>query len=142
MVRSSRKPNIPWANRSPYGWWVASYIQRFEYKGQPRMAATARCLAWENMILIRAKSRELAYTKAIRFAKEASPRRWNLFGDPPGRLGRWVFEGLTSLTPIYDPLEDGSEIIWTEHRNTTLSKVRRRIKAKHLLEVFIDKEKP
>jgi hypothetical protein len=53
-------------------------------------------------------------------------------------LGRWVLEGLSDLVPIYEPLRHGAEILWAEHRNTTIGWTRRRVKNKHELEVFND----
>ena len=130
--------NVPWRNKSPYGWWIASYIQRFEWKGKPPKSPRARCDAWENTILVRGNNRDAAYRKAVAFGKRACPRLWELHGDPPGRLGRWVYEGLTSLIAVYEPIEDGSEILWTEHANTTLGAVRRRCKRKRMLETYQD----
>jgi len=49
-----------------------------------------------------------------------------------------VFEGLISLLPIYDELKDGAEIIWVEHENKTIGKVRSWVRHKHELEVFDD----
>jgi hypothetical protein len=53
-------------------------------------------------------------------------------------MGRWKPEGLTSLIAIYEPIEDGSEILWTEYANTTVGKIKRRVKAKSELETFQD----
>jgi Domain of unknown function (DUF4288) len=140
MPRATTKSKVPWRNRSPYGWWVASYVQRFEFKDRRPTSQNSRCLVWENTILLRAKTRETAYKKAVAFAQKSSPARWTPHGDPPGRLGRWVNEGLTSLLPIYERIEDGSEILWSEHRNVTLAGVRRRVKSKHSLEIFDDSD--
>ena len=138
MARAASKSKVRWRNRSPYGWWVASYILRFEFKNKTPTSQNARCVAWENTILVRAKNREIAYRKAIAFSKKSSPSRWTRHGNPPGRLARWVSEGLTSLLPIYEQIEDGSEILWTEHRAVTLASIRRRVKSKRALQIFDD----
>lgn len=49
-----------------------------------------------------------------------------------------MLDGLTSLLPIYDELEDGTEILWEEHTNRTIKKVKSWVKEKHELEVFDD----
>jgi hypothetical protein len=54
--RAAKK--IPDRNISPYGWWVASYIERLEWKADGPPKPNARCLAWENTILIQANDRE------------------------------------------------------------------------------------
>jgi hypothetical protein len=56
------------------------------------------------------------------------------------RMAMWRYEGLTSLLPIYEELEDGAEIIWKEHPNRTLKKIRSWIKSKYELESFDDSE--
>ena len=132
------KRKIPWRNRTPYGWWIASYLQRFEWKGSPPKSARSRCLAWENTIVFRAGNRDLAYGKAVVLAKRSAAGQWERMGDPPGRLGRWVFEGFTSLLPIYEPLEDGAEVLWTEFRTKSIGTLRKRIKPKGRLESFED----
>jgi hypothetical protein len=73
-----------------------------------------------------------------RDTRASATGKWELLGDPPGRLGRWVFEGLTGLLPIYEPLEDGSEVLWCEYKNKTLGTLRRRIRLKGKLEAFED----
>lgn len=133
------KRGIPWRNRSPVGWWIASYIQRLEWKDSPPRTSRSRCLAWENTIVIKATDRQSAHRKAIRFGKRSANDKWETLGEPPGRLGRWVFEGITSLLPIYEPLDDGSEILWNEHSSITIESVRRRVRPKLSLETFQDK---
>ena len=68
----------------------------------------------------------------------SAPGKWQLLFDTPERVGRWVFEALTRLLPIYDALEDGAEVLWVEHTNKALGQLRRRIKPKGKLEVFED----
>lgn len=125
-------------NQSPHGWWVASYLERFEFRGARSRRPQARFLAWENTILVRAKTRETAYRRAIAAAKSRSPGRWRRYGEPPGRLGRWVFEGLVDLLPVYEPLRHGAEILWTDRGNLSLGSIRRRVKRKRDLPVFAD----
>ena len=126
------------STKSPHGWWLASYLERFEFRDARPRRPEARCLAWENMILVRAKTRDLAYQRAVALAKSKTTRRWRRYGDPPGRLGRWVFEGLLDLIPIYEPLRHGAELLWTDHGNLSLGAIRRRVKRKRELPVFAD----
>lgn len=132
------KDGIPHRNHSPHGWWVASYIQRAAWEDEPTPSLKSRCLAWENTIILQAPDRETAYTKAVSLASESGTG----FQDGSGRAGQWIFEGLTSLLPIYDELTDGAEIAWTEHANRTVGKVRSWIKRKEELEVFDDTPAP
>ena len=127
------KNEIPYQNRSPYGWWIASYIERVAWDDEPNPLPNSRCLAWENTIILRASDREAAYAKAISLVSQHS---LELEDDSKNKKGHWVFEGLTSLLPIYDELEDGTEILWVEHRNRTVRNVQSRIKQKEQLEAF------
>lgn len=129
------KNGIPHRNHSPYGWWIASYIVRAAWDDQPCPPDKSRCLAWENTIILQAPDREAAYAKAVALASVEGSGFENGAGT---RKGHWIFEGLTSLLAIHDELTDGAEILWTEHDNRTVGKIRSWIKRKDELEVFDD----
>jgi hypothetical protein len=122
-------------NRSPHGWWVASYIERAVWDDELYLSPNSRCVSWENTIILKAPNRQAAYTKAVFLASQQSIE---FMDDSRGRKGHWVFEGLTSLLPIYDELEDGAEIFWIERRNRTIRKIKSMVKKKEELEVFDD----
>jgi hypothetical protein len=123
---------------SPTGWWIASYIERAVWDDARRLSGASRCVAWENTIIFRAKDRDAAYSKAVRLGSLGR----STFSDPSGkRTGRWKFEGLSSLLPIYEELEDGAEVLWRDYSGVSLNRVRRMIKKKRELEAFDDKPK-
>ena len=125
---------IPHRNTSPYGWWIASYIERPVWDDDPNPSPNSRCDAWENTIILQAPDRDAAYEKALKLAASSST-----FQDCKGkRNGHWVVEGLTSLLPIYDELGDGAEVLWQEHKNRTVKKIQSWVKSKRELEVFDD----
>ena len=120
---------------SPTGWWIASYIERAVWDGESRASAASRCIAWENTILLKARDRDSAYRKAIRLGSSNTSK----FSDATGkRTGKWVFEGLTSLLPVYEELGDGAEILWRDHSGRSLKKVRSMVKNKAALEAYAD----
>lgn len=124
-------------HRSPTGWWIASYIERAVWDDARRLPASARCTAWENTIIFKAKDRDSAYNKAVRLGSSNK----STFSDDAGkRNGRWVFEGLTSLLPIYDELGDGAEVLWRDCSGRTLKRIRALVKKKNALEAFDDTE--
>lgn len=133
-MKFSRK--VPWRNHAPHGWWIASYLQRFEWKGAKPTTRRSKPLCWEHTVILTAKDRDSAFRKAIALGRSSATGKWQLLDEPPGQLGRWIFEGLTSLLPIYDSLEDGAEVLWQEHTHKTLGSLRQRIKPKAKLEVF------
>ncbi|MFZ6749350.1 DUF4288 domain-containing protein [Undibacterium sp. Ren11W] len=130
------KNGIPHRNHTPYGWWIASYIERAAWDDEPNPAPNSRCLAWENTIILQAPDREAAYEKAVSLATQISSEFED--GTRHGRKRSWVFEGLTSLLAIHDELKDGAEILWIEHKNRTVKKIRSLVKKKEELEVFDD----
>jgi uncharacterized protein DUF4288 len=128
---------VPFRNRSPYGWWIATYLERFEYDDENKRNSGRRCLAWENTVLIRAKTRGQAYRKAVAVGRRADGMEgWH---SETKRRGRWLFEGLTDLLPIYERLEHGSEILWKVHENRTVRSIKCLISRKEDLAVFDDR---
>jgi len=110
-------------NRSPVGWYVASYLLRFvELDREDKDDLDGRFVTWENTIIIMANSLNEAYEKTIRIAKEhTEPYK----GGSEGVDVQWVFEGVTEVMPIYEELEDGTEIMWAEHGPRKLSNIRK-----------------
>jgi len=109
-------------NASPVGWYVASYVLRFIQLSEPgnddpdKMFPTR-----ENTILVKATSLDEAYDKAVGFAAmETRPYK----GGETGVDVQWVYEGITSLVPVYEELADGSEIFFSENEPRKLETIR------------------
>ena len=84
-------------------------------------------LVWENTVIVKAKSLSEAYEKIETIGKEhAEPYE----GGEDGVPVMWIYEGITELVPIYEELEDGSEIIFKEYKSIKLKKLRKRIVSK------------
>lgn len=85
---------------SPTGWWIAGLLERNE---SPERAAY-----WNNYRLIRAGHWRDAFRKAL------------AIGRQDGEVGNRAFSaassflGVTDLAPIYEPFEDGAEVLWQE----------------------------
>ncbi|MCC6140562.1 MAG: DUF4288 domain-containing protein [Nitrospira sp.] len=134
-AKRSKSLKVSCRNIAPFGWWIASYIERAVWDDKPIVRLTARCLAWENTVLLKASNREAAYKKVLRLYS----RNLSTFQDnKTNRTGHWVFEGITSLLPIYEKLQDGAEILWCEHTGKTLKGIRSRVKRMKDLEAFDD----
>lgn len=115
-------------NTSPIGWYVASYLLRFTERNKPNLNdPEARFLTWENTILIKARSLNQAYDKAARLAKQnTKPYK----GGPSGVPVQWIFEGITEILPVYEEIEDGTEIMWAEHNPRKLKTIRASVRKK------------
>lgn len=114
---------------SPCGWYVVSYLLRFiglTEEGNENLEK--RFTTWENTIIVKAGSLDEAYDKAVQVAMKATePYK----GGPKGVDVQWVFEGISEVMPIYEDLEDGSEIMWANHGSRKLKTIRRWAKEKH-----------
>jgi hypothetical protein len=66
------KNEMPHRNRSPHGWWIASYGERAAWDDDPDPSPASRCLAWENTMIFQATDREAAYVKALSLSQNAS----------------------------------------------------------------------
>ncbi len=128
-------------NKSPTGWWVATIIERFEFEDEDTSNLRRRCQAWSNVVVLKARDRNQAYSKAVRYGKLAKSDENDWSDIDTGRRGRWIFEGLASLLPVFDSFdEDGSEILFDDYENVSVGRVKRWIKQKKDLEVFNDSE--
>jgi hypothetical protein len=116
-------------NISPIGWYICSYLLRFiELASEENFNLEAKFLSWENFVLIKANSIDEAYEKAVAIAsRETEPYK----GGPEGVDVQWVFEGMTSVVPVYEELADGSEIMWQERSPRKLKNLQALISQKH-----------
>ncbi len=116
-------------NISPVGWYVGSYLMRFiELEEDNNYDPEARFTAWENTVIVQAANLDEAYDKIAKIGKsESKPYKGGSEGIPV----QWVFEGVTELLPIYEDLEDGSEIMWREHNPKKLKNLKKCIREKH-----------
>lgn len=119
-------------NISPVDWYVAGVLLRIEVGKIDPSNGNRRCSAWENHILIKAKNPKEAFKKAIAKGKSEECEYLNTDKE----VVRFIFEGLTTLVPVYDELEDGSEVLWTEYENKAVKTIQSWAKGRQDLEVF------
>ncbi|WP_230659949.1 DUF4288 domain-containing protein [Psychrobacter sp. I-STPA10] len=123
-------------NKSPVGWYIGSYILRFvELNDKDNDDPERFFTIWENTIIVQAEDLSHAYDKVVANAKLMSePYEGGLEAVPV----QWRFEGITELLPIYEPLEDGAEIMYSERRRKlkTLRKIASHDKADFLFSML------
>lgn len=117
--------NIIDKNISPVGWYVGSYLIRFiELEDSEKFESERRFPAWENTVVVQAKSLEDAYDKIEEIGKNET----GVYkGGPEGVPVQWVYEGITELLPIYEGLADGAEIMWREHKPKKLKNLQKMV---------------
>ncbi|MFG0419227.1 DUF4288 domain-containing protein [Pseudomonas sp. zjy_8] len=116
-------------NVSPTGWYIASYLLRFtEIDASGNDDPEARFLSWENTVIVQAPSLEEAYDKVVEIATESTEP---YLGGPDAVPVQWLFEGVTELLPIYEPLEDGAAVMWGEHHPRKLKNLRKLVRQRH-----------
>lgn len=118
-------------NTSPVGWYVGAYLLRFmELRDPMRNDPERRFLSWENTVLVRATSFDEAFEKVETVGKGNATR---YRGGPDGVPVKWQYLGITELLPIYEEIEDGAEIAWSENSGRTLKSLRKLVKSKREL---------
>ena len=99
---------------------------------QQKLSDSSRCLVWENTRLIRARSREEAYRKAMRLGRGGHPSKT--------KGGEWRFAGISMLLPVCEDMEDGVEVLWVDRGRMPVRRIKRLVKTKRQLPVFDDRE--
>ena len=107
-------------------WFLADLVQEI------RVAGSKRNIVHINYVIIRATSPQAAFARATALGKRSEISYTN-------EMGKKVtirFRGLRNLDVIYDPLEDGCEIMFEEKMGVSEKGIRKLVRAKSELEVF------
>ena len=86
---------------------------------------------WENTYLVKANSPMVAFDKGVKIAKRDEE---NL--EHKGRKGGWAYVGIKQVLPIYEKLEDGAELFWTDLGKRKKSETEKKVLTK---EEFLQK---
>ena len=107
-------------------WYLADLVVQLEVEGDPRSVVHV------NSCLIEAPTPEVAYDKAMALGRDTDDDYANSIGRPV----RARFLGLRNLVEIYEPLEDGAEISFTERVGVSDLEARRLVSPRAELAVF------
>ena len=124
------------ADLSPVGWFIASYIETTETVESALDPSPDRKVmsVWENRLLVAATTPEEAYSRALTHIREV-PRDYM---NTEGVMLRVSVAGLASLLPIYEELQDGAEIEWIDHGSRLLKEVKEMVRTPSELRVNAD----
>jgi Domain of unknown function (DUF4288) len=123
---TEESPHIPWVPKD-MEWFRADLIQEFTFSNGDGP------LVWVNQILIHATSLEQAYEKALAHGYLYNDSYENSDGDQVTVR----FRGLYDLYLIYDKLEDGAELLYTEYDEITEEEIQAMITTKEKLAAFV-----
>lgn len=110
-------------------WYIAHEILYFEPRFRRKSKGT-ELTVWENLILIKAKSPQQAYEKAIEHGR-ASEQAVRIDGEH----GKCRFRGLRDLILVYDKLEDGAELEWRVLQASSV-RLKRLVTTKQKMQAF------
>jgi hypothetical protein len=111
-------------------WYISHELLLFEPQSAKGYRGTRKFVVWENLILIKARSPEEAYRKALKHGR-LNEEKVKIDGEE----GRCKFKGLRDLVLVYDELEDGAELEWHDLRKG-VSELVRMVKPKRQMQAF------
>lgn len=119
-------------------WYIVEIVEKCEPAERNEKQDLRRVTTWGNHHLIKAESPEKAFDKAVKLGEEKNYK----FTNSNGIEMENSFVGIGELLPIYEDIEDGAEIMWTDYGNISNRRAERFVKnKKELLESIIPKQK-
>jgi len=107
-------------------WFLAELVEEI------RVAGSKRNIVHINYVIIHASSPQAAFARAMALSKGGNTSYLNEMGKKVTKR----FRGLRNLDVIYDPLEDGCEIMFVEKLGVSEKGIKKLLRAKNQLEVF------
>jgi hypothetical protein len=107
-------------------WYLAEIVEKITVEGDPRNVVHT------NLVLVRADSPEEACQKATELGTAGETS----FENPDGRRVTFRFRGLRDLNVIYDDLEHGAELSFSETIDMNDSAIAEWVTPKERLGVF------
>jgi hypothetical protein len=94
-------------------WFIAEIIEKCEPVNRNETQELRRVQTWGNFHIIKAETPKIAYDKAVKIGKDAEYK----FTNSDNLEMEWIFIRIGNLIPIYEDIEDGSEIMWENYGN-------------------------
>ena len=107
-------------------WYLAEIVERFNVQEEPSSTVQV------NFVLVRAATPKKAFEKATAFGKVGKEP----YTNSDGKIVTPEYLGLRNLHVIYEPLEDGSEIVYERYEDVVEGDAMRMVKQKHELNAF------
>jgi hypothetical protein len=113
-------------------WYVAEIVEEITVEDDPRNVVHI------NLVLIRADSPDEAYELALQLGKRGETE----YENPSNKQVSIRFRGLKSLGVVYDGLEHGAEIQYSERIAMPKQEIEKLITSKEQLDVFTPISQP
>jgi hypothetical protein len=110
-------------------WFLVEIIERCEPLDSDIGSSLRRCTAWGNMHLIKASTPDMAYDKAEKLGKSGD----YAFKNSDKIDMKWEFVGIGDVIPIYEDIEDKTELLWTDYGFISARRSERFVKTKNEL---------
>ena len=111
-------------------WYIAHELLYFDTKKAGDRPKKEKLVVWGNLVLIKGRSPEEAYRKALKHGRLSEEKV-----KIAGKDGYCKFKGLKDLVLVYDDLEDGAELEWHDLR-LDVSELGRMTKRKRKMQAF------
>lgn len=117
-------------------WFIAKVVLRFVPEGADE--GSSSYTVWENLYLLRAEDISSAYDKAISIAEDEC-RGMSPCPDEAGGSGVWSVAGVSEVIPVFEDIEDGCELMWTNRGKMCSSDIKNLVMTK---KQWIEARKP
>ena len=94
-------------------WYIVEIIEKCEPVNRNEDQELRRVKTWGNFHIVKAENPKVAYDKAIKIGKKGEYK----FINSDKLEMEWIFIGIGNLIPIFENIEDGSEIMWENYGN-------------------------
>jgi Domain of unknown function (DUF4288) len=108
-------------------WYVADLVMEITVHG------ASSNVVHRNLTLVNAHSPEEAHEKATRFGYKSETS----YENTKRQLVEIRFRGIAELDVVYEPLEDGAELMFEERIGVSSEEIQRLIPSKEQLDVFV-----
>jgi hypothetical protein len=102
-------------------WYLVEIIEKCEPVLRDKSSDLRRVTTWGNMHLVKADSPEEAYAKGLKIGRDSA----FIFINANHQEMEWSFVGIGDLLPIYEDIEDGAELMWSDYGDISNKKANR-----------------
>jgi len=127
VARSRSEKQMPYIPENAC-WYIAEIVEEINVEDSPES------VVHRNLVLIKANSPNDAYEKALDLGRQSEAS----YNNPKGKKVTVRFVGLRELCVVYDELDHGAELMYTEEIGLSAEDVAKLASPKDQLSIFHD----